>query len=104
MDEDGLPLAGATLSVMSYDGPGDYDRPSNRTGLWPDDETFTADYRRTVRGHGPQAGRPVLHRSSASRPDRIPVSTPGRVFRSIVPERLGEVRDVGEVKVKVGAE
>ena len=44
VDEDGLPLAGATLSVMSYYGPGGHDSlPPGPDALWPDDETFTAD-------------------------------------------------------------
>jgi protocatechuate 3,4-dioxygenase beta subunit len=104
MDEDGLPLAGATLSVASYDGPGDYDNlPFGNGALWPEDETFTAgpDGRFEVTGLKPGV-RCFISVHIKARPNtRI---NAGQVFRNIVPERFGEVRDVGEVNVKVAAE
>ena len=104
VDEDGLPLAGATLSVMSYYGPGDYDSLLTGPGaLWPDDETFTADSdgRFEVTGLKPGVRCSIGVRIKARPNTRTDT---GQVLRNIVPERFGEVRDVGEVKVKVGAE
>src|SRR5262249_55036492 len=42
-DRDGLPLAGATLSVMTVEINGMDNLPPGHGALWPDDETFTAD-------------------------------------------------------------
>ncbi len=103
VDEDGLPLAGATLSVMSY-GPGDHDSLLTGPGaLWPDDQTFTADSDGQFEVAGLKPGvRCSIGVHIKARPNtRIDT---GQVFRNIVPERLGEVRDLGEVKVKVVAE
>jgi RNA polymerase sigma factor (sigma-70 family) len=104
VDEDGLPLAGATLSVMSYDGPGGYDSlPSYPGALWPDGETFTADSDGRFEVTGLKPGvRCFIDVHIKARPNTR-INT-GQVFRDIVPERFGEVRDVGEVKVKVAAE
>jgi protocatechuate 3,4-dioxygenase beta subunit len=104
VDEDGLPLAGATLSVMSYDGSGEVDNlPSGPGALWPDDETFTADSDGRFEVTGLKPGvRSFIGVHIKARPNtRIDT---GQVFRNIVPERLGEVRDVGEVKAKVAVE
>ena len=104
VDEDGLPLAGATLSVMSYYGPGDYDSLLTGPGaLWPDDETITADSDGRFEVTGLKPGvRCFIGVRIKARPNTR--TDTGQVFRNIVPERLGEVRDVGEVKVKVRAE
>ena len=104
VDEDGLPLAGATLSVMSYYGPGDYDSLGTGPGaLWSDDETFTADSdgRFEVTGLKPGVRCSIGVRFKARPNTRTDT---GQVLRNIVPDRFGEVRDVGEVKVKVAAE
>ena len=104
VDEDGLPLAGATLSVTSNDGPGDYDNlPSGPGALWSEDETFTADSDGRFEVTGLKPGvRCFISVHIKARPNtRIDT---GQVLRNIVPERFGEVRDVGEVKVKVAAE
>ena len=76
VDADGLPLAGATLSVMSHYGPGDFDSLSTGPGACgpatrPSPPTPTA-------GSRSPASRRASGASSAStsRPDPIPVSTP----------------------------
>src|SRR5262249_31701721 len=42
VDEDGLPLGGATLSVTTYQ-PDGHNLPNGPRAVWPDNETFTAD-------------------------------------------------------------
>ena len=104
VDEDGLPLAGAALSVMSYYGPGHFDSlPPGPDALWPDDETFTADSDGRFEVTGLKPGvRCLIGVHIKARPNtRIDT---GQVFRNIVLERFGELRDVGDVKVKVTAE
>ena len=78
VDEDGLPLAGATLSVMSYYGPGHYDSLPDRprrcgptTRPSPPTPTGGSRSRASSRASGASS-------ASTSRPDRIPVSTPAR--------------------------
>ena len=81
VDEDGLPLAGATLSVTSYDGTGDRSnidlptRPRTRCGptTRPSPPTPTAGSRSPASSRASGASS-----ASTSRPDRIPVSTPAR--------------------------
>jgi len=104
VDEDGLPLAEATLSVTSYHGSGDFDSLLTGPGaLWSDDETFTADSDGRFEVTGLKPGvRCIISVHTKARPNtRIDT---GQAFRNIVPGRFGEVRDVGEVKVKVAAE
>ena len=71
--------------------------------FWPDDETFTAgsDGLFEVTGLKPGVRCSIGVHIKARPNTRIDT---GQVFRNIVPERLGEIRDVGEVKVKVAAE
>ena len=100
VDEDGLPLAGATLSVVSYDGSGDGRQPAVRPRRCgpttrPSPPTPTGGSRSPASS---RASGPSSTSTSRRRPDtRIDT---GQVFRNIVPERLGEIRDVGDVKVK----
>jgi hypothetical protein len=104
VDVDGLPLAGATLSVRSYCGPSDHDSLLTGPGaVWSDDETFTADSDGRFEITGLKPGvRCAISAHFKNRPNvRLDA---GQVFRKIVPARFGEVRDVGEVKVKLAAE
>ena len=78
VDEDGLPMAGATLSVMSYDGPGDDDslltgpgRCGPTTRPSPPTPTGVSRLPASSRASGARS-------ASTSRPDRIPVSSPAR--------------------------
>ena len=100
MDEDGLPLAGATLSVMTVELNGIDNLPPGQGALWPDDETFTADSDGRFEVGGLKPGvKCFIGVNYKTRPN-VRVDT-GQVFRGIALERLGEVRDLGEVKVKV---
>jgi protocatechuate 3,4-dioxygenase beta subunit len=100
VDEDGLPLAGATLSVMTVELNGIDNLPPGHGALWPDDETFTAgaDGRFEVVGLKPGA-KCFIGVNYKTRPN-VRVDT-GQVFRGIAVERLGEVRELGDIKVKV---
>ena len=84
-------ITGPATTTACLTGPG---------ALWPDDETFTADSDGRFEVTGLKPGvRCFIGVHIKARPNtRIDT---GQVFRNIVPERLGEVRDVGEVKVKV---
>jgi RNA polymerase sigma factor (sigma-70 family) len=103
VDEDGLPLAGATLSVMSFELNGLDNLPPGHHALWPDDETFTADADGRFEVVGLKPGVKCFIGVQLKTRPNVRLDT-GQVFRNIVLERLGEVRDVGEVKVKVAAE
>ena len=71
--------------------------------MWPDDETFTADSDGRFEVTGLKPGvRCFINVHIKVRPNTR-INT-GQVFRNIIPERFGEVRDVGEVKVKAAAE
>jgi RNA polymerase sigma factor (sigma-70 family) len=103
VDEDGLPLAGATLSGLTIELNGLDNLPPGHRALWPDGETFTAD----ADGRFEVTGlKPGVRFNIGVHPKTRPGAylDTGKVFRDIVLERLGEVRDVGEVKVKAAAE
>ena len=103
VDEDGLPLAGATLSVMSVELNGLDNLPPGPGALWPDDDTFRSDADGRFKVVGLKPGvKSFIGLRFATRPN-VRLDT-GEVFRNIVLERLGEVRELGEVKVKEAAE
>jgi RNA polymerase sigma factor (sigma-70 family) len=95
MDEDGLPLAGVTLSVMSFELNGLHNLPA----LWPDDETFhsDADGRFEVTGLKPGVKCFIGVEAKARPSFRLDA---GKVFRNVILTKVGEVRDLGDVKVK----
>jgi RNA polymerase sigma factor (sigma-70 family) len=100
VDEDGLPLAGATLSVMSYELNGLDNLPGGQDALWPDGETFTVDSEGRFEVVGLKPGVKTFVGVQAKTRPNTRLDT-GKVFRNIVLERTGEVRDLGDVKVKV---
>jgi hypothetical protein len=102
VDEDDLPLAGAKLSVVSL-GLDSNNFPGGSGGLWPDDESFTADSngRFEILGLKPDV-KSLIDVQIETRPGTR-VDTGGSL-RNVVFKRLGEVRDIGKVKVKVVAE
>ncbi|MFI5454404.1 MAG: sigma-70 family RNA polymerase sigma factor [Isosphaerales bacterium] len=99
VDEDGLPLTGATLSVTTYQLDG-HNLPSGTRGVWPDNETFTvsSDGRFEVVGLKPGVKCFIGIAAKTRANYRLDA---GGVFRNIVLQRFGEVRDVGDVSVKV---
>jgi hypothetical protein len=98
IDEDGLPLAGAALSVATFD-LNRMNLPNGRRGVWPDDTTFTTDSDGRFHVDGLKPGV----RSSIGVKARIRANyrlDTGRVFRDIVLKKFGEVRDLGDIKVR----
>jgi hypothetical protein len=90
-----VPLAGVTLSVMSFELNG----LDNLPALWPDDETFhsDADGRFEVTGFKPGVKCFIGVEAKARPSFRLDA---GNVFRNVVLTKVGEARDVGDVKVK----
>ncbi len=106
VDEDGLPLAGATLGLMTYDLDGSNLPPGPSAGMggndpmWPDSETVTtgADGRFQIDGLKPG----VKCSSGVTLKDRPELwGDTGKALDAIVIQHPGEVRDLGDVKVKV---
>jgi protocatechuate 3,4-dioxygenase beta subunit len=97
VDEDGIPMAGARLSVRT-DYPHIEGFGPPRQGLWPDDATYTsdADGRFAIDGLRPGL-RLSIFVASKTRPG-FRLDT-GDVFREATIQP-GEARDVGDVKVK----
>ena len=104
VDEGGRPLAGAILLVMSFDLDGN-NLPDSRSGIWPDsgvwpdDTTFTtdADGRFQVEGLKPGVKSSIDVTAETRANHRLDT---GGVFKDIVLTKVGEARDLGEVKVK----
>jgi hypothetical protein len=96
VDEDGLPLAGTRLSVVSFgiDGIG---LPSG--GLWPEGSAFTTDAngRFVINGLKPGIRTNINVRRQTRQNYRLDT---GGVLFNLVLGRAGEVRDLGDVKVK----
>ena len=79
VDEDGLPLAGATLSVMSYRRARRPRQPAVRPRrALARRRDLHRRLRRPVRGHRASSRASGASSASTSRPDRIPASTPAR--------------------------
>jgi hypothetical protein len=98
IDEDGLPVAGATLSVTSFDLEGS-NLPTRQRGVWPDATAFTtdADGHFQVDGLKPGVRSSVGVAAKMRGNDRLDT---GRALRDIVLKRFGEVREPGDIKVK----
>jgi hypothetical protein len=99
VDEDGLPLAGAKLTVVTL-GLDKMNLPGGPDGLWPDNETFTSDAsgRFEVVGLKPDV-KCLIDVRDESRPGTR-VDT-GSFLRNVVFKRLGEVRDIGKIRTRV---
>jgi RNA polymerase sigma factor (sigma-70 family) len=101
VDEDGLPLAGVRLSVQThYPDIEGFGPP--RQGLWPEDATYTsdADGRFVIDGLRPGLKSRIYVQSKTRPGFRLDA---GDVFREIT-SQPGEIRDLGDVKVKPEAE
>jgi hypothetical protein len=73
--------------------------PNGRRGVWPDDTTFTTDSdgRFHVDGLKPGVRSSIGVKAKIRANYRLDT---GRVFRDIVLKKFGEVRDLGDIKVR----
>jgi hypothetical protein len=97
VDEDGIPMAGATFYIEPH-YPDKPDSWTPRQDLWPDGVTLTADADGQFLIDGLKPGlKSSIYVSSKDRPGyRLDT---GDIFRNVTVQ-TGEIRDVGEVKVK----
>jgi hypothetical protein len=101
VDDDGLPLAGARLGVMTYDLDGRNLPPGANNGgvycLWPDGEIFVADAEGRFQIDGLKPGV----KSSMNIENRVRSVSYMHVDNLIRHVSLtpGEIRDVGDVKI-----
>ena len=102
VDEDGQPFSGAKLTAMTFDSDGT-NLPGGPEGLWPDNESFTsdADGRFQVDGLKRDAKTTIFLTPARTRPN-VRLNT-GDVLKNLTGEP-GQVRDLGDVKVKAAAE
>ena len=99
VDDGGSPLAGAKLRVMTYDLDGNNLPFMDASALWPSNEPFTADTLGRFRVEGLVPGVETdIQLDAPSRPDVWLDSR--NAFRKLKISP-GEVRDLGDVKVKV---
>src|SRR5262249_27443899 len=99
VEEDGLPLAGARLSVVSL-GLDGVNFPAGPGGLLPDNAACTADAHGRFEVIGLNPGVKCLVDVRVEGQPGIEVNT-GGFPRNVVFKRQGEVRDIGKVKVKL---
>ena len=101
VDEDGIPMGGARLGVRThYPDVEGFGPP--RQGLWPDDAIYVSDANGQFLIDGLRPGlKCSIYVQSKMRPG-FRLDT-GDVFREIT-SQPGEIRDVGDVKVKAVAE
>jgi RNA polymerase sigma factor (sigma-70 family) len=101
LDEDNLPIAGATLSTLSIALDGSNLPPGpGPQAMWPDSETVTSgpDGRFQIDGLKPG----VKTNSGVTFKDRPGVyGDAGMALRDIVIRKHGEIRDLGDIKVKI---
>jgi RNA polymerase sigma factor (sigma-70 family) len=98
VDEDDQPLAGAKLSVLSYYSTG-VNLPDGPDGLWPDNQSFTADADGRFQVDGLKRDvKSTIFVTTSARPNAR-LST-GDALRNLIAEP-GEVRDLGNIKVTV---
>jgi hypothetical protein len=97
VDEDGVPVAGARLSVQTHYPDSEGFGPP-RHGVWPEDATHAsgADGRFVIYGLRPGLKLSIYVQSRTRPGFRLDT---GAVFREVTIQP-GEVRDVGDVKVK----
>jgi RNA polymerase sigma factor (sigma-70 family) len=106
VDEDGVPMAGIRLGVMTYDQGGRNLPPGANHGgyycLWPDGEIFVTDAngRFQIDGLKPGVKASIQIEARVRRGFRL---DPGKDFLNPVVQP-GEVRDLGDVKVKESAQ
>jgi hypothetical protein len=97
VDEDDQPLSGAKLGAMTFDSDG-ANLPGGPNGLWPDNETFTADADGRFQVDGlKRNAKTTISVTAGSRPN-VRFRT-GEALKNLTAEP-GEVRDLGNVKVK----
>jgi hypothetical protein len=100
VDEDGLPIAGASLGTLTITIDGDNLPPEGPDSMWPDGETVTSGADGRFRIDGLKPGVRTNHGVSfANRPGYW--GDTGKALRDIVVSKAGEVRDLGDIKVKV---
>jgi RNA polymerase sigma factor (sigma-70 family) len=101
VDEDGLPLAGGTLGSLTIGLDGNNLPPGpGRDAMWPDNETVTTGADGHFQIDGLKPG--VKMNSGVTFKDRPGVwGDTGKVLRDIVLQKPGEIRDLGDIKVKV---
>jgi len=101
VDDDGLPVAGATLRTLSIDLDGSNLPPNpGPDALWPDNETVTTDANGRFQIDGLKPGVKTNSSAELKGQPNVRLDT-GKVLRDIVIQKAGEVRDLGDVKVKV---
>ena len=106
VDEDGLPLAGARLGVMTYDLDGRNLPPGANHGgsycLWPDGEIFVGDADGRFQIDGLKPGvRSSLNIENTVRP--VHYLSLNDLLRN-AGIKPGEIRDVGDVKITTSSE
>ncbi len=101
VDADGQPLSARKLGAMSFDSDGS-NLPGGPDGLWPDNETFTADADGRFQVDGLKRDVKTLISVTASSRPYVRLST-GEVLKNLTAEP-GEVRDLGDVKVNAAAQ